>query len=268
MYYSKMERRSIQWNTDAGTDFMRVVDKIFAIIEELSRGNLGVSELSRLTGLSKSTVHNNLSGLVDLGYVSKDSRGRYQLTYRFVSLSQRFLAQVRDVEVVRPIIKELSEETQATVHFGVLDRDCIVYVEKVDSPRPVRMASYIGKRIPLHCTALGKAALAFLPPDEASKILDKCDMQERTSNTITEREELVRQLEEIRKVGYAVDNEENEEGIRCIAAPVFGYEGVSIAAVSISDLLFHYKDNDIAKKAEQVMKAASGISEGLGVRNP
>jgi DNA-binding IclR family transcriptional regulator len=153
---------------------------------------------------------------------------------------------------------------QVAVHFGVLSGADLVYVDKLDARRAYRMASTVGMRLSLHCTAMGKAVLAELPPEVRRSMVSATDLLPHTPRTITDLHELDLELDRVAAAGFAVDNEENEEGVRCIAAAVFGSLGRVVGGVSISAPVFELSLLAVEGVASYVMEAAAEISQSLG----
>lgn len=244
---------------------VQAVERAILLLEALAERDAGISELARETGLHKATVHRLIRTLADAGLVQPTPDGtRYRLGLRLAEFGGKVLARLDLREVALPYLRELRDRTRLTVHMAVLDRTDVVYIEKLDSPANLRMASHVGSRNPLYCTALGKALLAAMPEDRADALLDGVPMVPRTPTTITDREALRRELAETRRRGYAIDNEENEEGIRCVGAAVFGHGGQPVAAISASGPLFSVADDDIAPLGEAVRHAAAAISRAMG----
>ncbi len=146
------------------------------------------------------------------------------------------------------------------MHFGLLDADEILYVDKVESPQSVRMVSTIGTRNPLYCTAMGKAILAFLPPGKRNLLLEAIDLTMRTPHTLTEKVTLLKHLAIVRSVGYAIDDEENEEGIRCVAAPIFDRIGTPFGAISLAGPAYRLPVRRLQELSIHVVKAAETVS--------
>lgn len=246
---------------------IQVLERAISILEFLGDNpkGVGVSELSRQLNLPKSTVHRILDTLLQNGYVEKNiDNDRYKLGLKIVELSNKILSNMELRNEARPYLEELMNYANEVVHLCVLRDGEMVYIDKVECPNPIRLYSQIGRRIPVHCTAVGKATLAFLPQEEAIRILKEKGMPRRTQNTITDLQTLLNQLEETRQLGYAVDDIENEEGVRCIAAPIFDYRGRVTAAISISGPDYRVTKERIPELAEKLKETARKISERLG----
>ena len=235
------------------------VERIFQLIEHLAAHPTGVSlqRLAEETGLAKSTVHRLLASLVGLGYVVQDEEnGHYRLTLKMFELSSGIVDSMDIMGVAKAHLERLSQRTGEAVHLVIRDGRDIVYIYKTESG-PMRMSSRVGLRSPLYCTGVGKAILATLPGDELEKLTDK---------TITDLEELRSQLVEVRANGYAIDDEENELGVRCVAVAIPGADGRAESAFSISGLAPYMTPERIRRIATLALDARTDILADLGLR--
>lgn len=229
------------------------------------RPELGVSELSRLVGMHKATVHRILMALEHHGLMEQDAATeKYRLGLKLLELGSRVVARLELPAVARPELERLVAQTGETAHLVVVDQDEGLYLEKVESPRPFRMPSQVGRRLPLHCTGVGKAILAFLEPAERQRIIEARGLRRFTPNTITDPGALADELRRIRERGYSVDNEEVEIGLRCVGAPVFNHFGRVAAGISIAGPAARLTDQEIPRLAEAVKACAAAISARLG----
>lgn len=246
------------------------LDRAFGLIEALSLSPDGMllMELSAVTGLHKSTAHRLLAALIGLGYVKKeDATNKYRLTLKLFELSGRVVDNIDVLEIAKAPLEQLRNTTQEAVHLVVREGIDIVYVHKVDSRNSsIRMFSRIGMRRPLYCTAVGKSILATMPDEEIIRIWEKSDIKRYTEHTIVELSALFRELDSVRRLGYALDNEENELGVRCIGAAVLDYTGRGKAALSISAPIAHMTDARIAALAPDILATRDAISAELGYR--
>ncbi|WP_252312576.1 IclR family transcriptional regulator [Sinobaca sp. H24] len=163
-----------------------------------------------------------------------------------------------------PILEALSKKTKETVHLVTMDEGEVVYIDKKESEAVIRMFSQIGKRAPVHCTGVGKAMLAFYPEKQIEDILDKHPMEKFTANTITTKEKMILHLAEIRKKGWALDDEEHEEGIKCAAAPIFNRMGEVEAAISIAVPMMRVKNKEFEMYISEIKTASQDISKAMG----
>lgn len=257
----KMKLRSEIRNDSSGS-LARALDILEALAE--AGGGLSLSEIAARTRLPKPTIHRILKTLRSRGYVESDGAGVYQLGSQILRLAGRSASSLDYGARLRPVLRELVAMTHATVHFGVLRDGSVFYAEKLDPRRPYRMASTVGMEIALHSTAIGKAVLAHLPAEERASLIAPERLERRTPNTITEPRALERELAAIRDRGFAVDDEENEEEIRCVGAPVFGHDDRVVGAVSVSSPTFHLSPDDVPRLALLVVAAAREASRALG----
>ena len=234
---------------------------------------LSIGDISRALSLPKPTVHRILSTLCRMGYAAQDDNSKnYRLGFRLVELGQSVLDRINIRRESRPFLHELADGVQETAHLAILDSADILYLDKVERishPVALRMASKIGMRNYAHSCALGKLLLAFLPQGERGEILAQKGLPKRTNNTIVDVKDLTQHLQTIKFQGYAVDNEENEEGIRCVAAPIRNYKGEVIAGISISGPAVRITEERIDRQLKsQVIKTAAKISKKLGYQEP
>jgi IclR family transcriptional regulator, KDG regulon repressor len=215
---------------------MKSAKKLFAVLETLCiNGNQGVSELSSHLKLGKSSIHRFLSFLVETGYVCKNpDNKKYFATLKLFEISAMVRGRIRLIAIARPYMEKMGKQFHETINLGFFDGDEVVYVDKVESAETLRMDLAIGRRVPAYCTALGKVFLANLPEPEIKRYFERVKLIPRTDKTITSEREFEKNLELIRKEGYAIDDRELDIAIRCIAAPVRDDSGKVIAAISIA----------------------------------
>ncbi len=247
---------------DKQPDSVSSVLKVFGILQALGEEReIGITELSQRVMMSKSTVYRFLQTMKTLGYVAQEGESeKYSLTLKLFELGARAL-QNRSADIQ---MRELSRLTKETIHLGALDEDSIVYIHKIDSMYNLRMYSRIGRRNPLYSTAIGKVLLAWRDRDEVKQILDGVEYKQSTGRTITSTEALLPLLDEVRAQGYGEDNEEQEEGLRCIGVPVFDRFGVVIAGLSISFPTLRFSEERLQEYVAMLHAAARKISEQMG----
>lgn len=244
---------------------VHAVERAVQILEVLAQGDAGVSEISRASGIHKATVYRLLRTLCHLGFVELRPDGKgYRLGIRILELAGRRLARINVRDVCRPYLLTLRDQTRLTVHLGILDGTDIVYIEKIESPCNLRMASFVGARNPAYSTALGKAILAAIPTEQLDGIICKIHFKKRTPNTITHPDDLRRELGRVRERGYAIDNIENEDGIRCVGAPIFDHGGKVVAGISVSGPIIWINTNNLPQLGKKVSDTAKQISRALG----
>ena len=212
------------------------VAKALGIIDILaSRAENGISltELSAILSMPKSTAYRYLSTLLELGLAERTNLDRFYLGTKVIELAGSFLANSDLRNESQPILTELAEMSSETIHLAMPSGTEVVYIAKIESRHAWGMLSHIGTRQPMYCTALGKSILAFSDPKLLQEVLAG-PPKSRTSNTITSAEALEAELAMVRSRGFAIDDEENEDGICCVGAPIIDYASKAIAAISIS----------------------------------
>ncbi|MEO6349147.1 MAG: IclR family transcriptional regulator [Candidatus Limnocylindrales bacterium] len=245
----------------------QVVDRVLDILEafEWLGPQLGVSELSRALNLKKATTHRLLASLRRRDIVAQDPvTRRYQLGMRLWQLGMLALNQVDWIDRARPYLRQLRDETGETTHLAILDEGQVLYIDKVESEHSLRMPSQVGRRLPAHCTGVGKALLAYLTAAALADVIERHGLPSFTPATIIERHILVAELASIRERGYAVDDEEIEPGLRCIAAPIRGHSGDVVAAISIAGPSSRVRREEVDRYADRVVAAARQASAALG----
>ncbi|MBH2564383.1 DNA-binding transcriptional regulator KdgR [Serratia marcescens] len=253
-------------DSDKQPDAVSSVMKVFGILQALGdEREIGITELSQRVMMSKSTVYRFLQTMKALGYVSQEGETeKYALTLKLFELGAKSLQNVDLIRSADVQMRELSNRTRETIHLGALDEDGIVYIHKIDAMYNLRMYSRIGRRNPLHSTAIGKVLLAWRDRDEVAQILSQIEFTRSTEHTLTSAAELLPVLERVREQGYGEDAEEQEVGIRCIAAPVFDRFGVAIAGLSISFPTLRFSEAAREEYVALLHAAARRISEQQG----
>jgi DNA-binding IclR family transcriptional regulator len=248
---------------------VRVIDRVAALLDALSSapGGLGDVELSKRLALHKSTVHRLLAVLDRNGFVErKPGRTKYGLGWRVFEWGMVAASRLDMIDRAKPHVAELVDMTGETAHLGVLRQGEIVSLVNVESQYSVRTPATVGRRIPLHCTSQGKAVLAFLPADQIEVHLKGHVFTPHSPNTITTKERFLAELALIANRGYAVDNEEYEEGLRCIAAPVWDYSGAVVAAIGIAGPRFRISGARLPALSRSVVDVAHRLSTAMGYR--
>ncbi|GIU81800.1 MAG: IclR family transcriptional regulator [Acidobacteria bacterium] len=246
----------------------RAVARALSMLELIaeSRNGLTNSDLSRRLKIPKSSASYILRELERRNYVHRDKNGKYRLGLKLMSLTSSAAVHLDIREIAKPVLEEFLEKSRLPeAHLAVLDNGRAVYIEKVeDESCFIKMDIWVGHRLPVHTTAIGKALVAFLPKEEVLKILQIHGMEKRTKNTITSPQKFLLELEKVRKQGFAVDDEENSEGVRCVASPIFDSSGRVVAAFGTSSVTFYIDDAKLPRIAELVKKSAAKISKMLG----
>jgi IclR family KDG regulon transcriptional repressor len=246
---------------------IQAIERAVAILNAFStdRPELGVTELADRLGLHKSTVHRFLVNLETGGLVERNPRtARYRLGLRLFELGGLVLQQLNLWDEALPFLEGLVRDTGETGHLAVLDGGEAIYIEKVEARRALRIPSAVGRGYPAHATNLGKVLLAYLPPEQVRAIVEERGLAAYTPNTIIDLARLEAELVRIRSCGYAVDNEEYDEGLRCIGAPIQDHTGHVVAALGIGGPVTRVTPGRVGELAELVMAAAKGLSRRLG----
>ncbi len=241
------------------------VTRALAILEILSKvKDANLETLAQQTNLPKTTALRLLTTLVENKYVVKDNNDRYYLSMKMFAVGSRALSNIDLIDISRPIARALSEKTGETVHMGILDDDKVLYILKHESNYTIRMYSRIGRRCPLHCTAIGKCLLTDKEESFLDEYIKSGAFVSYTPKTISTKAALVQELEKVKNLGYAVDNEEHEPQIICVAAPVRDHEGNVVAAISVSTPIFRLDEKKFNNNCSLVVEYANKISDILG----
>lgn len=245
---------------------IQVADRLFKAMELLAeKGSLPLIDISRELGLNKSTAHRVVNSLSYMGYVKQDKEtGRYELTFKLVGLANQIINKVDIVRIVHPYLEKLMETSGETVHFVERDGIDAVYIDKVEAHQnSMRMVSRIGNRIPMYCSGVGKAMAALMNPGSVQELWEQSEIVRLTPYTITDYDEFLHCLDEIRIRGYALDNEENETGVRCIAIAFPNYRGEVRYALSISAPVGRMDNDRIRELAAQALEIKEEILKEL-----
>jgi len=238
---------------------MRAAQRLFAVLELLAQqGAMGVTELSMAAKLNKATGFRLLNTLAALGYVRQEGSGKYRLTYKLLGVAGKLLEQSDMRSLVRPYLERIAAQTGETVHLVQREDDHLVYIDKVEpTVNSIRMVSRVGMAQPLTCTAVGKALLAVHSEREAREVFNRSPVRPLTPYTITRWEDFSAELAQVRRLGYAMDNEENELGVRCIAVALADFSGRCTHAVSVSAPVSRMTDERVPRIAAQLLEFRS-----------
>ena len=245
---------------------LKTVDKALNTLDFLTAfgGQVGVREMAEYLGINKSSTHRLLTTLERHGYVAQDPiTGKYQLGIRMFEAGAVVFTQMELRTTARPHLLRLADVTGEVVHLAVVSGSLCVYVDKVEGPRAIPMASQVGWRKPLYCTGIGKVLLAYLPETLIEQILLEQDLKPLTPNSITDLDQLRAQLVEIRARGVAYDREEIEVGLCCVAAPVLRSNGQLVGAISLAGPAGRFEEEHLPTLAEQVRATAAAVSRDL-----
>ena len=242
------------------------VERALNILEAAAhrRDGLTNSEISRKLGIPKSSASYILRTLERRGYLRRETEsGRYRLGLKILSLGGDAQANLDIAEVALPFMRALVEKIHMTVHLAVLDQGEAVYIEKVEAPGFFKVNTWIGRRMFLHSTSVGKCLLAWLPKHEIEMLVKRQGLKKRTPKTITTMTKLLADLENTKAEGCAMDDEENSLGARCLGAPVFDVTGNVVAALGTSGTLTQVDEASLPRIAEALKDSARRISRQL-----
>ncbi len=227
---------------------------------------LRFTEILHVSGQPRGTLHRQLSHLVDEGLLSVNRDHTYSLGLRLLRLASHSWSKNQFRAIAEPHLNRLHQLTTETVHLGVLNGTEVIYLDKVESQRAVRMYSQIGNASPVYCTGVGKAALSTLPDDVLAEVVSRIEFHRFTENTLAGPKELMAEIEEIRKSGIAFDREEHEIGIHCIAAPIGSSDGASAAAISVTGPAYRVSIAQLESWTEAIRQAAQAITGDIKIR--
>jgi DNA-binding IclR family transcriptional regulator len=230
-----------------------------------SKSGLTFSQLTRHFDFPKSSVHCLLVTFEREGFLQRDSTtGRYMSGLKLVSIANVALQGIVLRDKAAPLLRPLVAATGMTVHMAILDRDEVVVVAKVERPGGHRVATWVGKRVDPHCTSLGKCLIAYLSEQDLDRLIGQRGLLRHNENTIVSPSRLKEELAKIRALGYAMDDEEEEIGVRCIGAPVWDWDGRVIAAVSVAGPTTRINEETFDALVSDVRRTALAISQQLG----
>ncbi len=238
------------------------VERALSILEHLdsSRRGLNISEISRKLAIPKSSAHVIVVTLERMGYVErKPDSLNYHLGLKAYGLGRGMMKNISIAEVALPTLRVLVDQLRLPAHLAVPDGDQGVYIQKVDAPGLIKIDTYVGRRMDLHCTGVGKVILAYGAEEILERTLAKQAYIRHTRNTITSSRGLRREVARVRGVGYALDDEEEELAVRCVAVPVFHPTGRFAAGLSVTGTTTQIPLQDVESLAERLKQAAAGI---------
>ena len=242
-------------------------ERIFQVMATLADdGEMGLMELSTALDLHKSTVHRLLMSLIYMGYAKQDeATQKYMLSYKVVNMAGKILERMDILQVAKPYMERLSDLSGEAVHLVQREGNHILYIYKIEAKvGTIRMVSHVGMVHPMYCSGVGKAIMATLPDEEVKKIWNESIIEKKTDKTITDFSQMQEVLEEVRQNGYALDDEENEKGVRCIAACLHGYQKEVKYAFSISGPTSRMTRERVKELAVDVKKVQEELSRELG----
>jgi DNA-binding IclR family transcriptional regulator len=246
----------------------KTVVKAFGLLEILAQadGPMSLTRLAGQTGLQKSNVHRLLATLCQLGYTRQGEASLYEPSLRLWEMGQRVYSRLSIASAARPLMRKLMESTGESAHLAIFDRVDIVYIERVETPNPVRAYTVTGGRAPAYCTASGKALLAWQPAETVRAVAGLIERQ--TAETLTGLAALTKELTTVRAQGYAINVGEFRDNVAGLAAPVRLGNGDLIAAVGISGPLDRLRPRKLKSLAPVVVATAQGIARTVSAAGP
>jgi IclR family KDG regulon transcriptional repressor len=240
--------------------------KVFAILQALSeQRELGISDLSVRLAMPKATVYRFLQTMMTLGYVRQESGSeRYGLTMKAFELGAKALQFPDLVDLSKHHMQMLADATGETVHLGTLIDSEIIYIHKIDSRYNLGMYSRVGRRAPLHCTAIGKVLLAWEHPERRDRVLAGAEFERFREKTIVDRQAFIAELERVKAQGFGEDREEFDDHIRCLGIPIFDRLNQPVAGLSVSFPSFRYDEAKAPEVVAMLTAASRDISTRLG----
>jgi DNA-binding IclR family transcriptional regulator len=249
------------------TQSVPALEKALSILEMLaaSRAGLSLPEIVKRSGLPKSSVHCILVTLQRQEYLYRnETTGRYMFGLKLFSLANMALSGLKLREQAVPYLYSLTQQTHLTTHMAILEQNEAVLVAKVTGPLASRLATWLGKRMEVHCTGLGKALIANLPEERLNELLRERALPRHNENTIVSPRRLKEDLANVAKRGYAIDDEEDEIGLRCLGAPILDHTGSVVAAISIAGTTAEVTEENVQELAGKLKHTAVSISRALG----
>lgn len=252
-------------------DLKSSVHKTFAILEFFTtkKPEWGVTELAKEIGTNKSNVFRFLSQMQSIGILDKNEQSeKYRLGLKLFELGNRVQLRTALVEKTHPELDKVAMNIKETVHIAIFKHHQILYIDKVESPQGLKISSNIGSYNVTHATALGKILLAFLPPNQQSEsinyIFDRDEVQALTKNTITDKREMLKELAQIKQKEYAIDREEYEIGLICVAIPIFNQNQEVIASLSAAGPANRFEEKEVKNYVAILKEGALAIQEKIG----
>ena len=235
-----------------------------ALLEAVAREpGLGFTGIQERLGMPKSSTHHLISTMCELGLIKRRSLGGYALGLKLLELAS-IASESNDFQRdAMPLLREFAQRVQLTCHLGVFEQGEAVYLARVEGARDIVVKSHVGQRFPVNCSALGKSLIAWMAPELLDVVIANLAFEKRMPKTVTNAADFRLQLADVRRRGWALDDEEQAPNCRCIAAPICDRDGVVVAAISAVGTLEQVEDGRLETLAAQVMVAASTISEAV-----
>lgn len=245
-----------------------MVDKSLALIDVLGRSQkpLGVAEIAELLGVARTSIYRLIAPLDERGYVRKVEGARYSLSLKFIELAEIVREGLELRRIAYPVMERLRDRTELAVHLVVRDGDQAVYVEKVESNRPVRLYTRVGRRVPLHVAACPRLLLAYCTDEEVAAYLRCASLVKFTPNTVADVDQIWRLIREVRRTGFSTGYGELEPETAAVAVPVRDHTREVVAALSLAGPEWHFRNEDLSELVKCSREAAAEISAEMGFR--
>jgi DNA-binding IclR family transcriptional regulator len=249
---------------------VQVLDRTIAVLQAVadSDTDLAAAEIARQLRLHKSTVHRLLVVLEHYRLIKKSPEGTYRLGTRLIELGESAIARLRLSEHAKPFLRELAHHTGEGAHVTILSGSEMLSIAHVEGRWSLQSLTRTGQRTQIHCTAAGKAVLAFMSDEACNEVISRLNFTRKTRRTIVKPSAYKLELMRVHDNGFALDDEEFEEGLRCVGAPVFDHRGHVVASISTAAPVFRLRKDRLPEVARLVMAAAQGLSEDLGYHDP
>ena len=244
---------------------MPAAQRVLSVLEILlaSRRGMTVSEMARALGTARSSAFYLLHTIEESGYIYQTSpRGRYTFTARLLELANRSLGCLGISAAAAPFLRGLAQRTGLTVHLGIVSQSEVVLIDRIAPSKGPHLATWVGKRLPMHCTGLGKALMAYMPQDQIEAHLRQ-GLLRYNDNTIVSAARLKEDLLRVQARGFALDDEEETVGLRCIGAPLFDCHQQVVAAISVAGTILQLNDEELDRVTNDVKRTAGAISNRL-----
>ena len=263
---TNLDKENALMQSESKYFYIRSLAKGMHILELLSDNEaLTVTEVAKHLKMNRAGSHRFLSTLRELGYADKDDSARYYLTSKVIELGMKVLDRFEIRKIARPFLQELSGKFNETINLGYFNGKEILTIDKIDSTEILRMDAGIGGGEPAYCTSLGKAILAFLPESQLETYLRSVELRAFTPNSVTSKEKLREELLHIKENGYAIDDEELSEGLRCIGAPLLDHSGLARYAISISGPSIRFGSKRIEHMQREIKNICHRLSGKIGL---
>ena len=249
---------------------VQVLDRTIAVLQAIADAetDLAAVEIARQLRLHKSTVHRLLVVLEHYRLIKKSPEGTYRLGTRLIEFGESAIARLRLSEHAQPFLRDLANQTGEGAHVTILSGAEMLSIAHVEGRWSLQSLARTGQRTQIHCTAAGKAVLAYLSSEACDEVIAKLQFVRNTPRTIVKPSAYKMELMRVREAGYAVDDEEFEEGLRCVGAPVFDHRGHVVASISMAAPVFRLRKDRLPQVARLVLAAAQRLSEDLGYQDP